>query len=464
MITACKPSVGLLGVLLLALVASAACQPSAGQGTTIHPVTRTPASTPRAASSPRPATTGFDLRGVGIDVWHPWYEAEASLLESQVAEFNQANDWGITVRARGHTSFTELYDGVSEALAGQEAPQLVIALPEHALAWDADGYVVDLAQYLANPSYGLSNDDLGDFPEVFLSQDRVGGRQVAMPAQRSAQLLAYNQSWAQDLGFDSAPTTPEEFREQACAAHAALLRDDDPGNDSRGGWLVNTDGMTFLSWLSAFGGGVLDGEGYRFLSPRNLEATVFIKQLYDDGCAWVAPAGEEPTLSFAARQSLFGTAPLEELSEVARAMATAQNPDEWTVLGFPGPAANGLAILGSSFVVLKSTPEEQLAAWLFVRWMLEPEQQLKWVEVTGLFPLRESMQAGLNAFARSHPQWADAVELVPEGQGQPQLPSWRQVKVMMGDGFDAMFRADTPAGRVAEILAIMDRTARDLSP
>jgi len=34
---------------------------------------------------------------------------------------------------------------------------------------------------------------------------------------------------------------------------------------------------------------------------------------------------------------------------------------------------------------------------------------------------------------------------------------------MLGDGFDAMFRANTPAGRVAEILAIMDRTAGDLS-
>jgi len=43
------------------------------------------------------------------------------------------------------------------------------------------------------------------------------------------------------------------------------------------------------------------------------------------------------------------------------------------------------------------------------------------------------------------------------------LASWRQVRVMLGDGFDAMFRSDTPAGRVAEILAIMDRTADDLA-
>jgi hypothetical protein len=70
----------------------------------------------------------------------------------------------------------------------------------------------------------------------------------------------------------------------------------------------------------------------------------------------------------------------------------------------------------------------------------------------------------LDVYARSHAQWAAAVKLIPYGQGHPQLGSWRQVRIMMGDGFEAMFRTNTPAGRVAEILAIMDRTARDLSP
>ena len=91
---------------------------------------------------------------------------------------------------------------------------------------------------------------------------------------------------------------------------------------------------------------------------------------------------------FAARQALFSTAPLEELSELGRAMATAENPDDWTVLGFPGTDQIGMMVYGSSFVILKSTPEEQLASWLFLRWMLDPEQQKEWVEVTGLFPLR----------------------------------------------------------------------------
>ena len=91
------------------------------------------------------------------------------------------------------------------------------------------------------------------------------------------------------------------------------------------------------------------------------------------------------------------------------------------------------------------------------------EQQAKWVESTGLFPLRTSSLSLLNDYKNSHPQWAAAIALIPQGQIQPQLASWRTVRVMLGDGFDNMFRTNTPAGRVAGILAIMESTAHDLS-
>ena len=107
--------------------------------------------------------------------------------------------------------------------------------------------------------------------------------------------------------------------------------------------------------------------------------------------------------------------------------------------------------------------EQQLAAWLLVRWLLSPQNQEKWAEVTGLFPLRTSSLGLLQDYGKSHPQWSAAIDLLPMAQIQPQLPSWHRVRVMVGDGFDAMFRSNTPAGRVAEILAIMERTAGELA-
>ena len=65
-------------------------------------------------------------------------------------------------------------------------------------------------------------------------------------------------------------------------------------------------------------------------------------------------------------------------------------------------------------------------------------------------------------YRNEHPQWAAAVELLPQGQPQPELAAWRMVRVIMGDGFDHIFRMDIPSGQVAATLAEMDRIVTEL--
>jgi len=450
--------------LLLLLILLTACQPAQP---TLPTTSSAPTSTARPASTLDAGThLGIPkeaLKGVTIQVWHPWFTVEADLFNSQVKEFNQTNEWGITVQATSQINYTQLYDNVTTSLPTANRPQLVIAFPEHALAWDANGYVTDLNPYINDPQYGLNQTEEKDFTPVFWSQDSIAGKRLGVPAERSARFLLYNASWARDLGFETPPKSADEFREQACRGHQAMLTDSDKTDDGQGGWIVDTDPMTLLSWMTAFGGGVLEGNNYRFLTPKNISALTFVKQLYDDGCAWSIQPNESPAAAFAGRKAMFATASLEDISSYARAMASADNGDEWTVLTFPGDIQTGLVIYGSSYVVLKSTPEQQLASWLFVRWLLSPQIQQKWVEVTGLFPLRTSALDLLSGYKDSHPQWSAAVGLLPQAQIEPQLASWREIRVMLGDGFQTMFSSNIPAGRVAEILANMESTSADLT-
>lgn len=451
-------------LLLFLSLALFACQPVPSEGRT---------ATPRPSKTPRPpvlpgngSRLGVEkeaLRGLTIQVWYPWFGVEASLFESQVAEFNRSNEWGIVVQPTSQINYSQLFEAVSTSLPTPDRPDLVIAFPEHGLAWSAGGRVVDLNQYINDEVYGWAQTDLQDFPAAFWAQDASGEKRLGLPAQRSARFILYDVTWARELGFETAPATADEFRVQACSAHQAMLGDQIRQNDGQGGWLVDTDPMTALSWLTAFGGGVLEGNDYRFLTPKNIAGLKFVKQLYDDGCAWTAQPGADLQADFAGRTALFGTAALEDLAGQSRAFAAAGNGDTWTVMSFPGGQQSGLAVYGSSYFILRSAPEEQLASWLFVRWMLSPENQAKWVETTGLFPLRNSSLGLLTAYGASHPQWSAAVALLPEAQIQPQLASWRKVRVMLGDGFDNMFRLNIPAGRVAEVLVQMEATSRDLS-
>ncbi|HET6596441.1 MAG TPA: extracellular solute-binding protein [Anaerolineales bacterium] len=406
------------------------------------------------------------LRGVQVDVWHPWFGAEASLFQSQVAQFNTENEWGIIVSGQSQGNYSELFlQTAAAAVEGSSYPQIVVGLPEYALEWQE--HIVDLTPYVSDPVYGLSTADVSDFPEVIWKQDEVDGKRFGVPAQRTTRFLLYNESWARELGFVSPPETPTEFEEQVCAAHEAVGTDENPDNDPLGGWLIDTHAITPLSWMIAFGGGVQEAEGYRFLTPGNIAAFRFVKTLQQKNCAWVASPDLSVPDRFAARQALFVTASLEDLPEQARAFSAANNTDEWTVLKFPGEERDALVVYGSSFLMFESDDTTQLASWLFLRWLLSPENQARWVQSTGLFPLRNSTMQLLSEYVASHPQWAEAVELLSEAETTPQLASWRLVRVMLEDGFRDMFdtirHPDLTDGQVPLILKQMDDTAQDLN-
>jgi multiple sugar transport system substrate-binding protein len=466
---------GSLIATLIVLVLSA-CQP-----VTAVPVTGGPtstrgtdsASTGKAASSTpgatQPPESRIDvppaaLKGITIGIWHAWFGPAAALVDKQVAEFNGTNQWGITVQAKAFGTYNDLFDSVNTTLGGTNQPDVVVALPEQVMAWDGQRGVPDLTPYVDDPQWGLSKTDIADFPSAFWAQDQVGERRLGVPAARSAQLLFYNQSWARELGFSNPPTNAKEFKDQACAAHKSFLTDKEENNDGYGGWIVDATPETALSWLYAYGGGVLDANGaYHFRTRENQAALEFLKGLFDDKCAWLST---EPTPyeQFTLRRALFVTASLSELSDQLREFRLAASTDQWTVLPFPGLGGKvGLVTYGPSFTVLKSNEARQLAAWLFVRWMLSTGNQARWAETTGLFPLRVSSLAAVDAYRGAHPQWSAAVSLINEAQTEPMLASWRRVKHVLGDGFNALFRLNTPIDRIIVLLTQMDNTAGELT-
>jgi ABC-type glycerol-3-phosphate transport system substrate-binding protein len=399
------------------------------------------------------------LKGLEITVWHPWYGVESSLFDTFVKEFNEKNEWGIKVSAESFVNFSNLYENVTTSLPMPQKPDMVIALPEHALEWDAGGAVTDLTPYVQDPLYGIDSSDISN---VFWNQDHLGEKRVAIPAQRTARFLLWNETWAGEIGFNSSPDAPDDFKQQACRAQQAMLKDESPQNDFMGGWYVDTDPMTAYGWLLAFEGGVLEGSDYRFWTPNNIEAFRFLRELSEATCAWQTANGD-PITAFANREAMFITASLEDLPDVARAFASAENTDDWKVISFPGANEDALVVYGSSYVILNSTNDKQLAAWLFARWLLDNEQDARWVEVTHLFPIRTSTVDLLGDYEKTHPQWAQAIKLLPQGEIQPQLASWRKVKIMLGDGFDYMYRTNYGSGSVAKILKDMETTSRDMN-
>jgi ABC-type glycerol-3-phosphate transport system substrate-binding protein len=461
---------------LLALVILSACS----QGTS------TPTSTPTGSTSTgtpdftptisATQTTAISvdpsvLRGLNLQVWDAFSAAAGSVFTDEVAQFNASNQWGIVITQTGFGDYPTLFDAVNSGIESGGTPDLVAALPEQTLAWDASGLVVDLTPYLNDPTWGLGNGSTADFPSIFWNQDIVGGKQLGVPAQRSARFLFYNKTWAHELGFDNPPGTADEFRQQACAANASFRRDTDPQNDGYGGWIVDTDWQTVYSWMLAFGGGVVDGNGsYGFKTDPNLAALQYLKGLYDDYCAWLAVDPTNPKdIShgpyfdlFAKRLALFVSGDLAEVPMAVESMSQQKNSDEWTLLPYPGTSEGVLVAYGPSYSVLKSSPEKELAAWLFTRWLLSPENQSQWVDATGLFPLTHTVESMMGSLSNTTPQWTAAVAELSSAQRVPQLASWRKVRYLLQDAADVIFQTNVPLDQIPAKLIEMDTMAKEL--
>jgi ABC-type glycerol-3-phosphate transport system substrate-binding protein len=452
----------LLAVLMLSACSPGPPTPASTLGSST--VTKTTGSTPTVTPAPTPpiGVDAADLRGVSLQVWHAFAGGAYGVFANQVALFNVVNEWGIVVAQTGYGDYTTLFDAVNAALESGGVPALVAALPEQTLSWDASASVVNLSPYLGDPAWGPGSDFSADFPPVFWAQDNLDGKQLGIPAQRSARFLFYNKTWAHILGFDSPPATAEEFRQQACAANTSFRTDSSPQNDGYGGWFVDTDWQTTYSWMLAFGGGVVDGNAFGFRTDPNLAALQFVKSLYDDHCAWFS-LDLLPLDSFTRRLALFTSGDLAEVPMANESMSRLNNTDEWTLVPFPGTTGSVLVTYGPSYSVLKSTPEKQLAAWLFARWLLSPENQAQWVEATGLFPLRNSVLDLIGPYRTASPQWDAAVGDLSLAQGVPQLASWRKVRYVLEDGTKVIFQTNIPVDQIPSVLTEIDSTAKEIS-
>jgi ABC-type glycerol-3-phosphate transport system substrate-binding protein len=469
----------LTGFLLAAALLLSACGPVTAVPTSDSSATNTPDATeqpiPATVTPTRVPSINVDessLRGIRVQVWHALNGASEEAFLSLMARFNSVNGWDITVDQTSQGDYPSLTDAVDGSLASASGPDLVIALPEQALAWNVSGAVVGLDPYINDSKWGLTdNGGAADFPAVFWQQDEVAKRRLGVPAERSARYLFYNVTWARELGFDTPPVTSDDFRAQACAANASFRTDADPADDGYGGWLVDADWQTVYPWLLAFGGGVTDGGQYSFRTDQNEAALNFLKGLKDEGCAWMAIDPENPTglntgpfyEQFARRSALFITGDLTEAAALTETLTRMNSTDKWTVIAFPGSETRAITVYGPSYTMLASTPERQLAAWLFVRWMLAPENQVKWVTKAGTLPLRASILNQFSNYQSTNPQWGAAVNLLPVAQGVPQLATWSTIRYVLQDGTMEIFRMNLPLDQIPAVLDEMDATAEELS-
>ncbi|MGE5221712.1 MAG: extracellular solute-binding protein [Omnitrophica WOR_2 bacterium] len=477
---------GKLRLILLAWLAFILTFTAACGGGKIPSTTSRPDPTGRPAATPTPtritlpktltpsalpaSTLGIpaqQLQGITLQFWYTWPEParlqnQPDPMQALLDAFNRTNPYGLRVQATPFEDYDQLIQQV-ETERYKGLPDLVTAYSDQLAHLDrSSGLLVDLNPYVADRQWGLSSQDIQDFYPVFWGQDASGPQRLGIPLYRSMQVLFYNTSLAGQLGYHTPPNTPEQFHTQACDAARAAKSVKDSGGS--GGWVINTDIPTMVSWLSAYGVSLNPetGKPLQFQGTPAQKAFAWLRDLFDQGCAWKSP-NRYPSLDFAGRKALFVAGSITSIPYQEQAFSQENSPDEWTVIPFPSPDGHpAVDTYGPSLGVFKSTPQKQLAAWLLARWLVSPESQVQWVKSLGVLPVRLSAIQSLSDYAARRPQWRAALNLIPFATLEPADPSWKVVRWVISDASAQLFSASFNSSQVPALIKTFDQTIKEL--
>jgi multiple sugar transport system substrate-binding protein/sn-glycerol 3-phosphate transport system substrate-binding protein len=456
-------------LLLVALLGGAimtACSPAPTEAPAPTQAPAKPAATeapaPTAAPTmPESPMANIDPSGQTVTFWHVWGTGGPSDgMKAVVDNFNATNEYGITVNALEQGNYSDLEDAMNAAIQSGDVPSVVVGYTNALSNWYQVNSIVDLNPYVNDPKWGLDDAAKADFYSgAFDGGTIADGSRIGYPISQSANVLFYNSGWAKELGFDSAPTTPDEFKAQACAAADANNNDATPDNDGTGGFVMYNGASNIASWIFAYGGSFLNdsGDGYNFSNDTVKAVAQFRKDLWDSGCAFATESYPNP--EFASRKAMFVASSTAGIPYQESAFdADGAIKDEWSIIPFVGPnGGKAVNAFGQYVAVVNTTPEQTLASWLFLKYLTSPETQAEWIKASAYYPTRKSTVDLLGDYASQDQYWNEGLDLVQYGQSEPSLTSWTSVRREVQTTFDTITQSDP--GQIPDLLSQLDDTA-----
>jgi sn-glycerol 3-phosphate transport system substrate-binding protein len=373
-----RKSIHLLVVVLLLSVALGAC----GGGEKGTPTAETPGASP--AGGP-----------VDIDLWHSEQAATQDTINRLVDRFNASQN-----EVRVHASYQGTYD---DAMA-----KLVASLPTGqvpAVAFLGDSYtqmaidsgaIAPIQDFVDRDGYDLSDLDPKGI-QAFTSQ----GKLWAMPFAMEVALLYYNKVAFREVGLD--PEKPPQDLEEVRQDSEKLLKRDAAGNVTRSGLALDIAAWT--ERMLAEHGELLvdqsnghDGRATKVLFDNDTISWFFEwwHDMVDSGLAFNVgrnPSAADALLAIASGRAAMAFNYSDALRSVIDVLEQGVQGVEVGISRLPGvPGGTGQTGFSSyGLWILNVRPkEEQEAAWKFVKWLVEPEQQAEWFAGSGYLPVSRS--------------------------------------------------------------------------
>lgn len=315
----------------------------------------------------------------------------------------------ITVNLKLYTDYGKIYNDVITNIATQTTPNVAITYPDHIASYiQQDGIVVPLDDLMADERYGLGGSELkfdgpskDEMVDAFLEEGVIGNTQYAMPFMRSTEALYINKTLVEKLGYSIPDVVSWDWIWEVSNAAAKTKGEDGIYSLNGQKTLIpfiykSTDNM-MIQLLRQQNAGYSKEDGtIELFNATAADDLMKIAQETKDGAFSTFKYSGYPANLLNASQCLFAVdstagatwmgadAPLSDISEDAFTQF------ETAVRPVPQVDTDNIQMIsqGPSIAVFgKEDPQEVLASWLFVQYLLSDEPQIGYAKTEGYLPV-----------------------------------------------------------------------------
>lgn len=351
-----------------------------------------------------------EVDGTEITFWHSMGGVNGEAIDALVTEFNEENEYGITVNSQYQGEYDDSLNKLKSAQIGNMGADLVQVYEIGTRFMIESGWIVPMQNMIDADGY-----DMSEIEPNLAAYYTVDDQLYSMPFNSSTPIMYYNKDMFEKAGITEVPDSLEAIGEIG----GQLLEKGGAGevmSMSIYGWFfeqfISKQGLEYAN-----NGNGREAAATAVAFDENGAAKSILtawKNLYDEGYAPnVGKGGDAGLADFSAGKSAITLGSTASLKQI---LQDVNGKFEVGTAYFPKVSSDdvgGVSIGGASLWALNNNdPKKLRATWEFVKFLISAESQAYWNAQTGYFPVTTAAQneAVFQENIETYPQFQTAID------------------------------------------------------
>ncbi len=362
--------------------------------------------------------------------WHVMGGPIGRRLEEMIADFNKIHPEGEIIGVQMGS-----YDALAQKLMGAIASNSPPTIAQLYESWTHQFYEANFLEPLQNFIAEDTSFNLKDFYPVFIEDNTYDSTIVTLPFNKSLPVFYYNKSLFDSLGVDHFPVNWLEFREVCKKLKSTKI------------WPTSwpIDVWYFGSMVYQEGGELYEYNSKKpmFNDTIGVRVLGYIVELIQDSLFYLNPGFQRQD------EFLSGNVATIPASIVSWAFLKDRTKFEMGVAPFPQGTKNSVIIAGTNIGMFKNaTQKQKKLAWEFIRWFLQPENQVRWTKGSYYLPTRRGTTnlPEFQDFLKKNLGYAQIIAQLEFARTEPKAQEWFTGRIYLNEGLEEAMRLQrTPA-------------------